>query len=754
MKKKIIISAIIIIALAFVSSMQAQPFADETMDNKSSSDFDEMPNYLDYGDAPDDADSPRYPTLLENNGARHAVCLRKYNKLSIGNYTDTENNGNPYIDALGDDFHSSVSRSFVDDEDGVSFIGDFIQGANVTAQVKIIGQGVLYIWADFNRNDSWSDSGEEVVSGAFVATGTYYFTISVPSASTPGISYIRSRLFEGIYSEEAKLPYGYGGCGEVEDYRIEIKQKEYDYGDAPDDVNIPQYPTLIENNGAHHIPDDQLYLGLVIPDAEPNGIPNNIATGDDTDNSDDEDGVTFALIQNSLGSITVTVTNTTFSYALFNAWIDLEMDYSWSQSADHVVIDHLIPPYTSNFTFTVNTPILPYEGTTYARCRLSLQSDLSFTGFGDIGEVEDYQVVIRPDTTSGEFDFGDAPEDDFYHYYTVLPDGARHTVSNSLFLGIKDDGPPDTEPNGSIPPYDASGDDISGSKPDDEEAVTFSPLIPGTQANIKVNTFNGTSEPAYVNGWIDFDRNGYWDPNEHIIIDESVLSGSNIISKYVSVPGYNNPGWTFARFRISREKDLSYKGNGGVGEVEDYRVFIEKESYEEKLDFGDAPYKPDLLNFPTMLAQDGARHVICDYLYLGKEGDSPDIDADGQADFNALGDDTWDGYDDEQAVRFLGGWRQGEDVKIEVIVFGEGHLNAWIDYDGSGDWTDPQEHVLTDEFVSTGIHVFPTTVPTDANVGERFSRFRLTSYPGISFDGVAEDGEVEDHQVDIHASDK
>ena len=69
----------------------------------------------------------------------------------------------------------------------------------------------------------------------------------------------------------------------------------YDFGDAPDDIVTPGYPTLSANNGAFHTIVSGVYLGASIDD-EVDGIPESQALGDDNTDLDDEDGVIFTSV--------------------------------------------------------------------------------------------------------------------------------------------------------------------------------------------------------------------------------------------------------------------------------------------------------------------------------------------------------------------------------------------------------------------------------------------------------------------------
>ena len=106
----------------------------------------------------------------------------------------------------------------------------------------------------------------------------------------------------------------------------------------------------------------------------------------------------------------------------------------------------------------------------------------------------------------------------------------------------------------------------------------------------------------------------------------------------------------------------------------------DNEQTSQEVDFGDAPDP----TYPTLLASDGARHVIVSGLYLGAGVDG---DADGQPDATATGDDN-DGNDDEDGVVFTSSLIPGYTASVDVTASAPGTLNAWMDFNGDGDWAD------------------------------------------------------------------
>lgn len=159
------------------------------------------------------------------------------------------------------------------------------------------------------------------------------------------------------------------------------------------------------------------------------------------------------------------------------------------------------------------------------------------------------------------------------------------------------------------------------------------------------------------------------------------------------------------------------------------------------IDFGDAPAG----NYPTLLANSGARHVIVTGVHLGA---TIDFESNGQPSTTASGDDQ-NGSDDEDGIRFTTALHVGEPATVEVVASTNGFLNAWIDYDRATGWLQDNEHVMTNVAVQPGTNLLQFVVPANAAVGSTLARFRFSTAQNVSFDGFAADGEVEDYSVTI-----
>jgi hypothetical protein len=509
-----------------------------------------------------------------------------------------------------------------------------------------------------------------------------------------------------------------------------------DYSDAPD-----TYKTTNMNNGArHHIdtvnPQSNICLGSgpLNLDAENNGFPSVNADGDDLNMMDDEDGVVFMtspLIAGQLASIRINVFDLGQQGRL-NAWIDFNADGDFNDSGEQIAQCRQMVNGVNmlNVLIPANAAI----GATYARFRYSTVCDLPYYGQAPNGEVEDYIITIREEDPPQEnSDFGDAPDQP---YPTRLAsNGARHTIVPGMFMGATIDAEADGQP---IPP--ANGDDLNAL--DDEDGVTFlSPLTIGKPAQVQVIV----SMAGKLDAWIDFNRDGTWAMGspEQIAVSIVVTPGVNVIP--FNVPAGLSSGTTFARFRYSTAGGLAPTGGAPNGEVEDYMVNIEEEiPPQEDIDFGDAPQ-----SYPTLLANNGARHLIVPGMFMGVTIDAevdgqPTVPADGD-DINPLG-----GTDDEDGVVFLTALTPGFPAQIQITVSAAGFIDAWIDFNRDSTWAmGSPEQIAVSIPVTPGVNMIPFNVPTGSSSGTTYARFRYSLAGGLNPFGRAENGEVEDYQVQL-----
>ncbi|MFH1120440.1 MAG: GEVED domain-containing protein, partial [Bacteroidota bacterium] len=583
-------------------------------------------------------------------------------------------------------------------------------------------EGVNYYYTNtFNGTSGASP----IVTGALACTQGYYIATYGATPASP--SYMRSHLATWGTAQV------YGPSGNIGPrpnikaaiQNIQAPQIYYDWGDAPD---LP-YPTLSTNNGAYHRIDGITYLGISV-DAESNGQPNPMATGDDLMGVNDDDGVVFTslLIPGQAASVQVMASVS----GVLNAWIDFNGLNVWSDAGEFIFQNTPLTAGVNTLTFFV--PANAMTGNAIARFRFNTSGGILFYGNGSNGEVEDYQVFI----SGGEdgLDWGDAPDGP---YPTLqINNGARHQIISGIMLGIAID----SEPNGQPDPF-CLGDDNDLMFPppnDDEDGVAFpGPIVPGQPANVNVTV----SAQGFLNAWFDYNNNGSWlDPGEQVLQD--ILIPAGLSPFVILIPPTALPGQMYARFRFSTIQGLSFNGYAPDGEVEDYVVTILQQT--EEYDWGDAPDGP----YPTLGVSNGARHLIIPGFMLGN---SIDAEPDGQPEPMALGDDNDILYppvnDDEDGVVFTTTLIPGQNATVNVTSSAYGALNAWIDFNMNGSWGDPGEQIFTDIMLNPGMNTLSFAVPASATAGQTFARFRFSSMMGLTFTGAASDGEVEDYFVTI-----
>jgi len=191
-------------------------------------------------------------------------------------------------------------------------------------------------------------------------------------------------------------------------------------------------------------------------------------------------------------------------------------------------------------------------------------------------------------------------------------------------------------------------------------------------------------------------------------------------------------------------------------------------------DFGDAPdpLTATAGEYPSLLANDGARHLDWNYEWLG-------TNVNGELDSKQVDHDE---FDDGVSFAYSNLIVPGGNVKITVTVNTSGgpynildpndviYLNAWIDWNRDGDWQDAGEKIIgtgsltgTQKFDGPATPVYNIPIPASATPGAyTWLRFRLDyaedaganhqpwTDPGLNQEkGAAMYGEVEDYKITI-----
>ncbi|WP_250928199.1 glycosyl hydrolase [Aporhodopirellula aestuarii] len=158
------------------------------------------------------------------------------------------------------------------------------------------------------------------------------------------------------------------------------------------------------------------------------------------------------------------------------------------------------------------------------------------------------------------------------------------------------------------------------------------------------------------------------------------------------------------------------------------------------LDFGDAP-----AGYPVTLAQDGARHTVGTL----RLGNAIDPEADGVA--SAAADS--DGADDDGVTSLataIASTTSATRSSFAIVASAAGKLDAWIDFDGSGNWSG-SEQIFDSVEVIAGANTLSYLIPAGSFSSDAAARFRLSTAGDLEVTGAAADGEVEDYIVTLQS---
>jgi len=552
----------------------------------------------------------------------------------------------------------------------------------------------------------------------------------------------------------------------------------YDWGDAPD-----TYHTLAASNGPHHVLTN-LYLGSLI-DSEPNGQPSAAALGDDMNNLADEDGVVFVgpFIRGQGGLMHITSSTN----GLLDVWMDWNSDGDFGEANEHIFIS--IPISSGVTGWVASIPPDAVLGATIGRFRLSSAGGLRYDGVlpsGQIpdGEVEDHQIVIEeevswkwfqaPDLERTGIDVNASPgQRDYILADDFLCNERSYITEVHVFGSWLGDNPPRLEPHNVHFQLSFHSDQpaIGEEHSRPLETLWFMDFEPGT---FQVRPYmEGIAE-----GWMD-PPDMYQPPPadticyEYIfLIDQAeafIQEGSEQARRIywldvkafpVGGDGTEMFGW---KTSLNHWNDDAVWGSG----IEPYPGPwfelryppghpMEPESIDlafglvgepapdpDPYDWGDAPD-----SYRTLFAAMGPRH-LAGPLFLGN---LIDTERDGQPTAAADGDDT-NNLPDEDGVVFMTGLKPGQPAQIDVTASQNGMLDAWIDWDGNGNFSGVNEQIFASEPLIPGLNSLNITVPAAIleNVTS-YARFRLSSGGGLAYggdypDGTIPDGEVEDYTV-------
>ncbi len=535
----------------------------------------------DFGDQPD-----TYGTTdaSPNDGPVHVVTPN----LRLGACLDGELDGNPDpmagLMSGGDDntggaAPDGTASACGDDEDGIVFESPMVPGTSacirVTALNTLAANAVLQMWVDFNGDGDFADAGEAVTSGNFNGAGggatvpvgglnNAQLCYDVPAAATfaGGSARVRFRISPSgnlTPNGPENMPFP---VGEIEDYKVPVaKIGNYVWNDNNND-GIQNEPGT---NGLNNILVQLVWAG---PDA------NFGTTGDNrtyTTLTAPMNGVNGQYMFWGLPSGAYKLSVPTNPNGFIPTQINIGNDVLDADDPSGVMV--MIPN-------PINLPV-------------------NENGTGDqpggFNGYPDNQDDLTYDFGYVSVDYGDLPNT----YGTDIPaNGPKQIVNPNLKLGASVDGELNGQPE-AMAGMLVGGDDNNaggyneGGAGDDENGVTFlTPMIPGFQACIRVNTMNTLGGNAVLQAWIDFNGDGdVTDAGEQLNTGSFAAAapgaivppGASVNSDFCfDVPATATffGGNAFVRFRLSPTGGLAFNGPAAmpypIGEVEDYKVQLAK----------------------------------------------------------------------------------------------------------------------------------------------------------------------------------
>jgi hypothetical protein len=639
--------------------------------------------------------------------------------LRMGALVDTEASATSNTSATGDDINGS------DDEDGVIMPPTLEQGAQSIIPITVTNTSgsaaYLNVWIDFNRNGSLSDAGEQVASNIVISNGTSNavrnITINIPSGASLGATALRARLT----SVSSPGPDGADGFGEVEDHATTLVQSMLDYGD------------FSGFGSASATVDASLRLGAQV-DKENAATTNATATGDDLTGLDDEDGVLMPAGIEIGKNVTlpVTVVNDTGAPAYLHAWIDFNHDGVLNNATLDSGGERLEPARL--ITGVTKGGILREWWLGIAGSSISdLTSNGSYPSNPTGSDVRtSFEAPVDWADNMGQRMRGWVypPVSGTYTFYIAGDDECRLLLSS-------DATPANAVAIASVPTWTSSRSWTSFSQ---QKSVAIN-LEVGKAYYIEAIMKEGGGGDNLAVAW---ERSG-------TSTGPVVIEGAHLAPWSASGPYLSTQDITFTvpmnasigtqrgvRFRLSESAATLPTGAAGLGEVEDYTVEIQGPA----LDFGDWSGAAD------------ASSIASNNLRLGALVDTEFVSI---RNATASGDDITDS-DDEDGVSLPTTLNQGNSgtggYTLTNTTGSIAYLNAWIDFNGNGSFTDSGEQIVTNNQVAHGtvnsLRNLNFSVPSNATPGVRGVRVRLTNVQNPGPTGAAGTGEVEDYVITVN----
>ena len=283
---------------------------------------------------------------------------------------------------------------------------------------------------------------------------------------------------------------------------------------------------------------------------------------------------------------------------------------------------------------------LPGLSSSTVDVRVFLEGTLGVSGFGAVDSVVVQDEVgnqLQSNQADGRtelvifvgngFDYGDAPAP----YTSTMADGGpRHAVDPLLSLGQTITADPDAElPNA-----------------DNDDGVTLPSLFQAgftSRFDVFINNIDAgsaTDQPLFLDAWFDWDQDGNFEASELYRFGTPgtgrtvIFENGSTIDLPIAVPSSAVSGETFARFRLSEEGNLGPVGDAMSGEVEDYRIVVSNNPFQNPSNRFDvnasgAVTPLDALEIINALARSGSTEVNLSTTPIANP-EFPDVNGDGR----------------------------------------------------------------------------------------------------------------------------
>lgn len=263
--------------------------------------------------------------------------------------------------------------------------GKLVTAASSTTQGFATPAGhvaLVGVLATANNNGTYDTPNGNLNNEPNGASGGVFFR---NGGATPGSLY-------SLNSAALPAPLVYGGTSAS----FLLESDNADVGDAP----------VSYGNPTHTVAGIRLGAGV---DADASLLNSANASGDDTGNTDDEDGVTLTPLL-PVGETTVVPVSIQNASGFLNAWFDWNGDGDFADAGEQMVANQAVAVGTVDLNIAV--PATALIGPTFARFRVCTNDtalDTCNTPRGTVqsGEVEDYRftvsrkLVLRKTTAGG-----------------------------------------------------------------------------------------------------------------------------------------------------------------------------------------------------------------------------------------------------------------------------------------------------------------------------------------------------------------